>query len=164
MEVDTYSASVEMVRALGDVKLTNFIGSSQIAEMVGSLTVDSYSGRVVVERSEGSLHMRGARAPIQIARHKGAIEGQVREGTLVIELAEATPSIRVESTTGPLQVRMPASVGAQVYVSSKEGALAVPRGVTTQKTSGGSVGWGRIQGSSGGRIHLKSETGDIRIR
>ncbi len=164
LEVDTYGGAVEVSKVQGDVKLTNFIGSSQVQELVGSLAVDSYSGRVVVERSEGSLHMRGARAPVQISSHKGAIEGQVREGALVIELAEAAPSIRVESTTGPLQVRVPASIGAQVYVSSKQGALAVPRGVTTQKTAAGSVGWGRLPGSAGGRIHLKSETGDIRIR
>lgn len=164
VEIDTYKAKVELQQILGDVQITNFSGSTHVASLVGGLALDSYSGQVQVVDSEGAVHLRGARAPIQLVQHKGRVEGKINEGALVVELAESEPSIRVESTTGTLQVRMPASTGAQVYVSSQEGSLAVPRSVTTQKTAQGRVGWGRIQGSSGGRIHLRSQSGDIRIR
>jgi DUF4097 and DUF4098 domain-containing protein YvlB len=164
LDIDTYRGRVMLSKIEGDVKLTNFIGDSQVEDLKGQLALDSYSGKVNIDRSEGHLLMRGARAPIRIAGYKGSIEGKVQEGALTIELAEAEPSIKVESTSGPLQVRVPASVGAQVYVSSDQGTVNVPAGITTQTTARGRVGWGRIMGTPGGRIHLKSESGDIRIR
>jgi hypothetical protein len=128
-----------------DVKV--FSSDVHVTDVLGDQKIESFSG---------DLHIAGGPARIQAKTFSGRIDAGLVPGA-------TSPDLGMETFSGEIEVRVPASAAAALDFDSFSGKLTsdVPLSVTEQRK-------GHLRGALNGgdaqhRVHLKTFSGDVRI-
>ncbi|MGD8375416.1 MAG: DUF4097 family beta strand repeat-containing protein [Acidobacteriota bacterium] len=142
LSVDNGSGGVRVEAIRGDVKVDNGSGGVSVAEVVGDTTVDNGSGGVSLDGLDGALRV------------------ETSSGGIRARLVGINAGVTAETGSGGVRIEVPASWGADLDLSSREGDVIV-RGWSEVRVDGQSF-VGAI-GGGGPRISLHSGSGDIEL-
>jgi DUF4097 and DUF4098 domain-containing protein YvlB len=165
--VDVGAGDVRIAQAQGEVSLDTGSGSVDVTGFQGSsLTIDTGSGDVTgsdveseelsVDTGSGEVRLTGVTSP-RLSLETGS-------GGISAELRRDVSSLQVETGSGDIAIRAPATLGAEVEIETSSGDIETdfPLLVTRQSRDHmvGTIGDGKgtiaIETGSGGIKLLKS--------
>jgi lia operon protein LiaG len=164
LSLDTGSGSVRVSDAQGSVNLDTGSGSVTVADIRGDeLRMDTGSGSISARNIEvtalsadvgsGGIRLSGVKAS-RISLDTGS-------GATDVELLTDVEDVDVDAGSGPVSLRLPASVGAEVEIETGSGGIETdfPIQVTRWERNylRGRLGDGR------GRIRIDSGSGRVRL-
>jgi lia operon protein LiaG len=182
LNVSVAASRVRASRVRGSLRLDTGSGGVQVNDITGDLILDSGSGGATVDGVRGGrLHMdvgsgsvRGSALDVsELVADVGS--GGVRlagvktpklnldtgSGSTDIELLSAIDDVAIDAGSGGVTLRMPASTGATVDITTGSGGITTDFEVKVQRMERhalrGSFGDGR------GRIHIESGSGSVRL-
>ena len=162
VEVETYEGKIEVSGIEGDVSVDNFVGDSRVADVEGSLKLLSYKGKTTASKVKGRLEFKNGNSPLHIDNLQGELRGKTMQGP-VFAAIKGEANVRVESEEGQISLRLPAS-GAWVNLGTQEGALRVPNFLKLTRLPRQQIRSGRLRGSVGGSVFVRTTSGDIKLR
>ena len=167
--IDVGSGSVRVTQVQGDLSVDTGSGSVEVSTVRGeSLSIDTGSGDVTgtdldageltVDTGSGEIRLSGVTSP------KPSLE--TGSGRITAELRRDVSALEVETGSGDIAIRAPASLGAEVQIETSSGDIETdfPLQVTRhgQDQLVGTIGDGKgtieIQTGSGGIKLLKGST------
>ena len=134
------------------------------------LELESQNGPVTVERVRGRLQVDAQNGPVRLDDVAGSVMARTQNGPLEVTVAErdiGADGIELESTNGPLELRLPSGVDARVEVSTTNGPLSL-RGVDLEvrrRSRYGPAGSASgTLGSGGPLISASTQNGPLTLR
>lgn len=143
VQVESYSASIDVRDVNGRVKAESVSGSITIAGKAYEVEAESVSGAISITGPAKRVRAGSTNASVTIRGTSGAIEAETTNGSLEVsggDFQEARletvngairfdgglivgASLDVESVNGSIELRLPANVGADFTISSYGGAI-----------------------------------------
>lgn len=166
LEVETVSADIDVSAVRGEVRLQSVSGRVEVAAG-GSLRAKTVSGELVIQgagRDVDATTVSGALNASMAVLDDGEFE--TVSGDIRIE-ADLAPKGRLEARTvsGSVELRVPASVGADFDVETFSGGIRNDFGQEARRSS--EYGPGRelrfTQGDGSARVYVKTLSGGIRL-
>jgi hypothetical protein len=111
---------------------------------------------------KGNLDFKNGNAPLRIDRFEGELRGQSGQGPVIAEI-EGEADVRVRSQEGAVNLKLPES-GAWVNLGTNEGQMQVPSFLKVTRLPSEQLRTGRLHGSNGGSVFVRTTSGEIRIR
>lgn len=162
VSIESYLAKVELENLQGQVNLENFTGESRVEKIEGALSVRSFRGNTKVARVKGRLEFKNGNSPLHIENFQGELRGKSLQGPVSVEvLGEA--DVKLETQEGSVNLKL-ADSGAYVNLGSAEGSLLVPNFLKLTRLPNQQIRTGRLRGSRGGRVFVRTTSGDVRVR
>jgi hypothetical protein len=162
VNIDSYLAKVDLENLNGQVELENFTGESKVERIEGALTMTSFRGSTKVAGVKGHMEFKNGNSSMNIADFQGELRGKSLQGPVTVEvLGEA--DVKVESQEGAVNLKL-ANSGAYVNLGTADGALLVPSFLKLTRLANQQIRTGRLHGSNGGNIFVRTTTGDVRVR
>lgn len=164
LSVSVGSGDVRVSQAQGDVSLDTGSGAVEVTGFKGTaLSVDTGSGdvtcsdlegdEVAVDTGSGDVRLTGVTAP-KLALETGS-------GTVTADLRRDIASLSVETGSGDISIRAPASLGAEVEIETSSGDIEsdFPLQVTRRSRDHmvGTIGDGK------GSIAIETGSGGIKL-
>lgn len=162
LHVDSYLATVEIENLEGQLDLENFTGESKIQTVSGNVMLSSYRGSTRVAGVKGRMEFKNGVSPLHIENFEGELRGRSAQGPVFADV-RGEADVRVETAEGQVNLRLPAS-GAWVNLGTAEGSLAVPGFLKLTRLQSQQIRTGRLRGSNGGSVFIRTGSGDIRIK
>jgi hypothetical protein len=162
VKVDSYLARVRLENIEGKIDLENFTGETLVDNITGDVNLSSFKGTTKLASIKGHLDFKNGNSPLHIEKFQGEIRGRTGQGPIFADVL-GDADIHMESAEGDVNLRLPAS-GAWVNLSTEEGSLAVPNFLKLTRLQSQQIRSGRLHGSSGGSVFVKTTSGDIRLR
>ncbi len=143
IQVESYSAAIDVRDVTGRVKAESVSGSISIAGRPDEVDVESVSGAISVSGPAKRVHASGTNASVTIRGVSGVIDAESVNGVLDVSGSEfqearletvngslrfdggliANASLDVETVNGSIELRLPANLGADFTISSYGGAI-----------------------------------------
>ena len=164
LRIDVGSGSVRASQIEGDLSVDTGSGSVEVSRVRGgSLSIDTGSGDVTgsdleagelsVDTGSGSIRLTGVVSP-ELSLETGS-------GGVTAELRRDVASLRVETGSGDIAIRAPASLGAEVEIETSSGDIETdfPLQITQHARDHmvGTIGDGK------GTIAIETGSGGIRL-
>jgi DUF4097 and DUF4098 domain-containing protein YvlB len=164
LNIDVGSGSVRATQIDGDLSVDTGSGSVEVSRVRGrSLSIDTGSGDVTgsdleagelsVDTGSGSIRLAGVLSP-DLSLETGS-------GGVTAELRRDVASLRVETGSGDIAIRAPASLGAEVEIETSSGDIETdfPLQITQHARDHmvGTIGDGQ------GTIAIETGSGGIRL-
>ena len=164
LRIDVGSGSVRASQIEGDLNVDTGSGSVEVSRVRGrSLSIDTGSGDVTgsdldagelsVDTGSGSIRLTGVTSP-ELTLGTGS-------GGVTAELRRDVASLRVETGSGDISIRAPASLGAEVDIETSSGDIETdfPLQITQHARDHmvGTIGDGK------GTIAIETGSGGIRL-
>jgi len=164
LRIDVGSGSVRASQIEGDLSVDTGSGSVEVSRVRGgSLSIDTGSGDVTgsdletaelsVDTGSGSIRLTGVVSP-ELSLETGS-------GGVTAELRRDITSLRVETGSGDIAIRAPASLGAEVEIETSSGDIETdfPLQITQHARDHmvGTIGDGK------GTIAIETGSGGIRL-
>lgn len=162
VKIDSYRARVEVQNIEGKFDIENFVGESRVQNVIGNVSLNSYKGTSKMSNIKGRLEFKNGNSPLHIDKFEGELRGRSAQGAVYAEI-KGEADVRLESAEGAVNLQLPTS-GAWVNLGTTEGLLAVPAFLKLTRLPTQQIRTGRLKGSSGGSIFVRTTSGDIRIR
>lgn len=162
VDIDAYLAKVELESLSGQVQLENFTGESKVEKIEGALTVTSFRGTTKVASVKGRLEFKNGNSPLHIDDFQGELRGKSLQGPVFAEI-RGEADVKVESQEGAVNLKL-ANSGAYVNLGTSEGSLLVPNFLKLTRSANQQIRTGRLRGSHGGSVFVRTTTGDVRVR
>jgi hypothetical protein len=162
--IDVGSGSVRATQIDGDLSVDTGSGSVEVSRVRGqSLSIDTGSGDVTgsdleaaelsVDTGSGSIRLAGVTAP-DLSLETGS-------GSVTAELRRDIASLHVETGSGDIAIRAPASLGAEVEIETSSGDIETdfPLQITQHARDHvvGTIGDGK------GTIAIETGSGGVRL-
>ena len=164
LNLDTGSGSVSLTDAQGDVTLDTGSGAVTVSGVTGSsLNMDTGSGSIrasdidvktlKADVGSGGMRLSRVKAPrIDLDAGSGGIE---------LDILSAIDDLRIDSGSGPVTLRLPAALSADVDIETSSGGIDSDFPVQATNFQRHRLR-GRI-GDGHGRIRVESGSGTIRL-
>ena len=164
LRIDVGSGSVRATQIEGDLSVDTGSGSVEVSRVRGrSLSIDTGSGDVTgsdleaaelsVDTGSGSIRLAGVTSP-DLSLETGS-------GSVTAELRRDIASLRVETGSGDIAIRAPASLGAEVEIETSSGDIETdfPLQITQHARDDmvGTIGDGK------GTIAIETGSGGVRL-
>lgn len=162
VKIDSYNAKIDVQDIEGQFDLENFIGESLLKNITGNVTLNSYKGVSKVSKLKGRLEFKNGNSPLYIEKFEGELRGRSAQGAIFAEI-KGEADVRLESAEGAVSLQLPAS-GAWVNLGTTEGTLTVPSFLKLTRLPTQQIRTGRLKGSVGGSVFVRTASGDIRVR
>ncbi len=164
LSLDVGSGSVRVTGAEGELDVDTGSGSVEVSGFSGSdLTVDTGSGSVTgselraaqlhIDTGSGNIQLTAVTAP-EIALETGS-------GSVGADLRGAVRQLVVETGSGDISVRAPASLAAEVEMETASGGIETDFPLQITRHSRDHV-VGQI-GAGTGRVAIETGSGDVRL-
>ena len=162
--IDVGSGSVRATQIEGDLSVDTGSGSVEVSRVRGqSLSIDTGSGDVTgsdleatdlsVDTGSGSIRLAGVTAP--------ELSFETGSGGVTAELRRDVASLHVETGSGDIAIRAPASLGAEVEIETSSGDIETdfPLQITQHARDHmvGTIGDGK------GTIAIETGSGGVRL-
>jgi DUF4097 and DUF4098 domain-containing protein YvlB len=149
VSLDTVSGGIELAGAVPRVRVESVSGAITLTDVRGEVDASSVNGKLVVQ---GGLFVR--------ARLETVSGGLRFEGEL-----EAKGALEVESVSGDVELRLPASLAADFVVSSFSGSIENELGPPSRKAGHHTPGRElEFQTGPGGvRVEVRTMSGAIAL-
>jgi DUF4097 and DUF4098 domain-containing protein YvlB len=186
LEVETVSADVTAEQVAGVLDLETVSGSVRVAgkptevkaqSVSGDVEVPAVDGPVRAQSVSGRVSLLGARGSVEVSSVSGSIkvvgadvesgELETVSGTITFEGDVAGAGrLEVETVSGEVELRLPASVAADFRVSSFSGGIVNELGPAARRTHEHGPGWELefTTGAGGARVEVKSMSGQVTLR
>lgn len=159
--IESYNAKVNILGSDGPVRLENFAGDTVLRGADGSVEFMSYKGTTHLANIKGRLDYKNGVGALHIEKFEGELRGQSAQGAVTAEiLGEA--DARLQAAEGAVILHLPSS-GAWVNLVTTDGQMAVPSYLKPTRLPVQTVRSGKLKGSTGGTINVRTTSGDIRI-
>ena len=162
VKVDSYLAKVRIENVEGKIDLQNFTGESRVENVTGDVHFNTFKGASHLTSVKGRIEFKNGIAPLRIEKFEGELRGRSGQGAVYADV-RGVADVRVESAEGAVNLKMNSS-GAWVNLGTAEGTLAVPGFLKLTRLSSQQIRSGRLRGSSGGSVFVRTTSGDIRLR
>jgi lia operon protein LiaG len=164
LELDVGSGPVQVSRAEGEVNVDTGSGSVQVTEYSGGeLSIDTGSGSVTgsqlkadaihIDTGSGDIELTAAVSPTLVL--------ETGSGSVGADLRGPVSELSVETGSGNVSVRAPASLAAQVELETASGDIETDFQLQVTRHSRDHV-VGRI-GDGSGRVAIETGSGDVRL-
>jgi DUF4097 and DUF4098 domain-containing protein YvlB len=164
LTLDTGSGSVSLTDAQGDVTLDTGSGGVTVNGISGtSLNMDTGSGTI----RASDIDVRTLKADVgsggmRLSRVKAPrIDLDAGSGGIDLDVLSALEDLRIDSGSGPVTLRLPASLSADVDIETSSGGIDSDFPIQTtnfrRHRLSGRIGDGR------GRIRVESGSGSVRL-
>jgi hypothetical protein len=157
-------------RALtGNLQVRSGDGSVALDDVHGALRLTSSDGNVVIRGATGTLEARGSDGHMQVDGQFSAVQMHTSDGNLDLTLAagsQLNAASRIESSDGHVVVHVPATLAADLNVTTSDGRLDCSLPLTmdhydSNESSGHSV-HGRLNGG-GTPLTIRTSDGNVSI-
>jgi hypothetical protein len=160
--LDTYDVKASIRGVAGDLDVQNFKGRTDVAACEGKVEIQSYSGEFEVSKGKGQIHFESERGRLAISGYEGDLDSETDIGSVRAVLVGQS-RVKIKTRQGNVSLRMPNS-GANVNVGSEKGYLNVPKHLRYTRLPNLRLMTGRLKGKNSGRVYVRTETGEIRLR
>jgi hypothetical protein len=109
-----------------------------------SLDAQTSNGPISVDGLSGTLRLRATNGPLTLARVSGDVNARTTNGPVTVTLAGPRWTggrLDVETTNGPMNVRIPRGFAAHVEASTTHGPLRVPAALRPARGDDDRRGW-----------------------
>ena len=180
--VDVASAEVDVAGTKGNLNLDTGSGRVAVRDVTGDLNIDTGSGGITLDRIKGNvLRLDSGSGGVQasdidvkefnvdvgsgglrVYRMKASdLNVDTGSGGAQLELLSAFDKLIVDTGSGGVTVRAPATLGAEVDVETGSGGFQTDFEIVTRNFGRNHV-QGRI-GDGRGRIHIEAGSGSVRL-
>jgi DUF4097 and DUF4098 domain-containing protein YvlB len=164
LDLDVGSGPVQVSRAEGEVNVDTGSGSVQVTEYSGGeLSIDTGSGGVTgsqlkadaihIDTGSGDIELTAAASPTLVL--------ETGSGSVGADLRGPVSELSVETGSGNVSIRAPASLAAQVEIETASGEIETDFQLQVTRHSRDHV-VGRI-GDGSGRVAIETGSGDVRL-
>jgi len=162
VHLQTYDAALEVVDVEGELRLDNFAGVSRVTGVLGGVQLTSHKGDTRASQIKGKLEFTNGNSPLHIEGIEGELRGKTMQGA-VFATVKGEANVKLESQAGQVNLRLPQS-GAWVNLGTEEGALNVPGFLKLTRLASQQIRTGKLKGSVGGSVYVRTTSGDIQLR
>lgn len=168
VNAETVNGSITQSGAAQGVELQSVNGTVEVTKATGRVQAETVNGTVTVRDASGDLEASTVNGKLLVAGgtfervQLESVAGGVRfEGGLA-----ARGTLSVESVSGPVDLYLPAGIGAEFSVSTFSGDITNELGPAAEKTSRWTPGkeLSFTTGSGGVRISVETLSGAVHIR
>ena len=153
----------------GNLQVRSGDGSVALDDVHGALRLTSSDGNVVIRGATGTLEARGSDGHMQVDGQFSAVQMHTSDGNLDLTLApgsQLNAASRIESSDGHVVVHVPATLAADLNVTTSDGRLDCSLPLTmdhydSRESSGHSV-HGRLNGG-GTPLTIRTSDGNVSI-
>ena len=147
--------------------ISSVSGDVEVSGVTGIVDAKSVSGNVVVREAAGSVEAKSTSGDVRVTEIKGSVNAASVSGDVDVTITQlsAVQSMDFTSISGDVHVRLPASLDAEVKMTTLSGSLQTDFPLTMEKDrftpgrrASGRVGAGAI------RLKLASISGDVSLR
>ena len=165
------SFSVDAHTMAGPIRVRDIGGEVAAEAAAGPIDVDRVSGPVSARTLGGPVRVRGVGGdaelrtvggPIHASHVEGRVVARAGAGPITVHFG-ARPAGSLETAAGPIDVRLPEGVGAEIDAAARLGRVAVDRAIEFHGRRSSSEAVGRI-GDGGQRLRMRTSIGAIRVR
>lgn len=147
-------------------KITTASGNIRAEGVSGNISLHTASGDVEVQGVSGEIRASSASGSVKVRDAAGSVSANSASGNVDVELnrLEGTGDMHFSSASGDVHVRLPASLDAQVDMSTVSGSIDTdfPIEVKNHKYGPGSSAHGQL-GSGSRLIKISSASGDVKL-
>jgi DUF4097 and DUF4098 domain-containing protein YvlB len=165
---ETVNGSIAQSGAAGHVELQSVNGGIDVKDATGRLKAEAVNGSVVVRDSSGDLEASTVNGKLHvIGGSYDRAELESVAGTVRFEAAlSGRATLSIDTVSAPVELLLPASIGAEFSVSSFSGRITNDLGPAAEKRSKWTpqTELGFTTGSGGARITIETLSGSIAIR
>jgi len=185
VEIDSFSADVKVEGVTGRVRIETVNGGLAVSGPAQEIDAQSVNGRVDIAGACPRIHAESVNGAVTIKGARGEIEASTVNGRLVVSgdafqkgsLSGVSGSVQfegalaergwleVETVSGGVELRLPATVSAEFNVSSFSGGIENELGPPARKT-GHYTPEQELRfttGSGGARVSVKTLSGSINL-
>jgi len=175
------------------LQLKTVNGNINVNEVNGPITVTTIKGDIAITDTKNTIHAQVAKnGTISLQNIHGVVSAKAHHGNIIIENTfdsivasttkgsitvacnniPSTSSIRLETTSGPINIALPASVNASIKGQTEHGTLSSEHYITLKPyaTKLNTVAWNRykkgvdgVLGTGEAEISLRSTYGNVKI-
>jgi len=165
---ETVNGSITQSGAARLVELQSVNGDVEVAKAAGRINAEAVNGTVTIRDASGDLEASSVHGKLSVTGGSfDRVEVESVAGAVRIDTAlAARATVTIETVSGPVELVLPASLGAEFEVSSFSGRITNELGPEAEKSSK----WTpetelRFKtGSGGARISIETLSGSIGIR
>lgn len=161
LKIDAYKASTQISKLTGELNLESFSGTVELAQHKGGANVLLHKGAFNVAKSFGAYGFKSEKAQINLKSHKGELKGRLGAGSMSARLI-GTQNVQINTKAAPVTLKV-ASTGARADIGTLEGYLTLPRQLARARVGSMTVSKGKMSGSDGGTVYVRTESGNIKL-
>jgi len=147
-------------------KLSTASGNIEISAVTGVITAKSASGNVSLRDVSGEVNASSASGNVKVRNTAGVVNARSASGNVEVEISqlEGSGNMEFSSASGDVSVKAPASLDADIEMSSLSGALKTDFPIQVQERQYGPGRTARGKVGSGLRtIKVKSVSGNVSL-
>jgi DUF4097 and DUF4098 domain-containing protein YvlB len=141
-------------------------GDVEVSGVTGDLRARSTSGNVTVRGVTGAVNASSTSGNVRVGEINGTVSGKSTSGNVEVEITQLNGAGDMEfaSTSGDVQVKLPANLDADVRMSTLSGGLKTdfPLTIEESERGPGRHAAGRIGGGSR-NLRLSSASGSVSL-
>lgn len=149
---------LELLTHNGAVEIANITGRANATTHNGKVTAENVSDAIVLETHNGSVNCTEISGDAQLKTHNGNVKALY---------AQAAPSVRAISIVthnGSIEFAAPPGFSAQVEATTHNGSVHTDLPITVVGKISKNELKGTIGAGQGGKLHLETHNGSIRIK
>jgi DUF4097 and DUF4098 domain-containing protein YvlB len=147
-------------------KVSTASGDIEVEGVRGEISVSTASGDVTVKNVNGRINASTASGDMRVSDVVGEVSAQSASGNVIVQIAQlsGTEDMKFTSASGDVRVRLPATLDADVSLSSASGSVKTdfPIEVKEERYGPGSQAHARL-GNGSRRIHISTASGDVSL-
>ncbi len=147
-------------------KISTASGNIQLKGVTGQVKVSTASGDVTVEDVAGEINASTASGNVNVRNVSGTVSAQSASGDVRAEIArlEGDGDMKFSTASGNVDVRLPASLDANVHLSTMSGSVKTnfPLEIKERQHGPGSSAAGQL-GSGARKLRISSASGDVSL-
>ncbi|MGA9717264.1 MAG: DUF4097 family beta strand repeat-containing protein [Acidobacteriaceae bacterium] len=149
----------------GNLQVHSGDGSVVLEDVHGALRLRMSDGNMTIRRASGTLEARGADGHMNVDGDFSAVQMHTSDGNLDLTLAPGSKlnaASRIESSDGSVRINVPATLAADLDVSTSDGHLDCSLPLTMDHYDSGKSLHGRLNGG-GTPLSIHTSDGNVRI-
>ena len=148
-------------------KISTASGNLSAESVTGHVEMNTASGNVTLAGVSGEIHASSASGNVNVKDAAGNVSASSASGDVEVELTrvEGDGDMRFSSASGNVHVRLPASIDAQVEMSTVSGSIETNLPIEVKHNNYGPGSRARGQLGGGSRLlKISSASGDVSLK
>lgn len=122
-EISTSSGEIAVEKSSGKLQADTNSGDINIQDSNGDKNLESTSGEIYVENSTGLIEAKSSSGDINVNHSRGAGNISTTSGEISLELMEVTDNIRLNASSGGIELTIPEATAFQFTADTSSGDI-----------------------------------------